>query len=96
MSHSSEQLPPTGRQRPHSFDIGLQERQGHQGTSKRRGVYKSGAGTFMFASTSMSAALDNLQFYPKVNSTHCFAAPVKVTIQCFAGFVYCIASLPCV
>ena len=72
MHHSNnEQLPPKGRQRPHSFDVGLQERQGHQGTdknAKRRGVYKSGTGTFMFASTSMSAALDNLQFYPKVST----------------------------
>lgn len=79
MSRINDQLPPRGRQRPHSFDIGLQERQGHQSTSKRRGVYKSGTGTFMFQSTSMSAALDNLQFYPKVKHVDGFAAPLKVS-----------------
>ena len=68
MSRSTDQLPPRGKQRPHSFDIGLQERQGHQSTAKSRGVYKCGDGTFMFASTSMATALDNLQFYPKVSS----------------------------
>ncbi len=65
-----EQLPPKARLRPHSFDIGVHEHQGQQDKAKQakaRGVYKSGSGTFMFASTSMSAALDNLQFYPKVN-----------------------------
>lgn len=66
MSRGTDQLPPRGKQRPHSFDIGLQERQGHQSTAKSRGVYKFGDGTFMFASTSMAAALDNLQYYPKV------------------------------
>ena len=96
MSCSNEQLPPRGKQRPHSFDIGLQERQGHQGTSKRRGVYKSGTGTFMFASTSMSAALDNLQFYPKVKPSHCFAALVTVTIHSSASLVRCVASPTCV
>ncbi|DBB07175.1 TPA: hypothetical protein ACH3X1_011742 [Trebouxia sp. C0004] len=66
MSHH-QQLP----LRPHSLDIGVYEYQGQQETAKQakgRGVYKSGNGTFMFASTSMSAALDNLQFYPKATN----------------------------
>jgi hypothetical protein len=49
------------------------EHQGQREAAKQakgRGVYKSGSGTFMFASTSMSAALDNLQFYPKVRYFH--------------------------
>ncbi|KAL3145639.1 hypothetical protein ABBQ32_003181 [Trebouxia sp. C0010 RCD-2024] len=68
MSRSTDQLPSRGKQRPHSFDIGLQERQGHQSTTKSRGVYKFGDGTFMFASTSMATALDNLQYYPKATA----------------------------
>lgn len=70
---SHEQSLPVGRLRPHSFDIGVYEHQGHMETVKQakgRGIYKSGNGTFMFASTSMSAALDNLQFYPRVSALH--------------------------
>ena len=68
MSHN-QHLPPKGRTRPQSLDIGVYEHQGQREAAKQakgRGVYQSGSGTFMFASTSMSAALDNLQFYPKV------------------------------
>ncbi len=74
MSHH-QQLPPKGRTRPHSLDIGVYEHQGQREAAKQakgRGVYKSGSGTFMFASTSMSAALDNLQFYPKVRCIMCY------------------------
>ncbi|KAA6430088.1 MAG: hypothetical protein FRX49_00519 [Trebouxia sp. A1-2] len=70
MTHN-QQLPPKGRTRPHSLDIGVYEHQGQREAAKQakgRGVYKSGSGTFMFASTSMSAALDNLQFYPKATN----------------------------
>ena len=68
-SHEHEKVPPNGSPRPHSFDLGVHEHQAQQEVRKHasgRGVYKSGSGTYMFASTSMSAALDNLQFYPKV------------------------------
>ena len=44
----------------------------------------------------MSAALDNLQYYPKVYYVHCFAALLKVTIQCSASLVFRFASLACV
>ena len=82
MSH--QQQPPKGRTRPHSLDIGVYEHQGQREAAKQAkgtGVYKSGSGTFMFASTSMSAALDNLQFYPKVRCLH--VSPIA-----------CLAALP--
>ncbi len=82
MSHH-QQLPPKGRTRPHSLDIGVYEHQDQREAAKQpkgRGVYKAGSGTFMFASTSMSAALDNLQFYPKVRCFH------VLTIACLAAW----------
>ena len=78
--NQSDKLPPTGRPRPHSFDIGVHQHQGKDNEEFKPangiGVYKSGSGTFMFSSTSMSAALDNLQYYPKA-STCLFASQIQ-------------------
>lgn len=83
--YSDERPPPKGTMRPHSFDIGVHEHQSQQdrtkGRGRGRGVYKSGSGTFMFASTSMSAALDNLQFYPKVITPHAVSAAEELTLH---------------
>ena len=86
---------PKGTMRPHSFDIGVHEHQSQQdrtkGRGRGRGVYKSGSGTFMFASTSMSAALDNLQFYPKVITPHVVSAAEELTLH--AGGEACLPVL---
>ena len=86
---NSEKLPP--KPRPHSFDIGVHQHQGKDTKEftppKGIGVYKSGSGTFMFSSTSMSAALDNLQYYPKVSQKCCTCQvqPQETHVPMFAA-----------
>lgn len=96
MSRYNDERPsPKGIMRPHSFDIGVHEHQSQQdrtkGRGRGRGVYKSGSGTFMFASTSMSAALDNLQFYPKVITPRAASAAEELTLH--AGGEACLSVL---
>ena len=96
MSRYNDEHPPRkGTMRPHSFDIGVHEHQSQQdrgrGRGRGRGVYKSGSGTFMFASTSMSAALDNWQFYPKVMTPHAVSVAEDLTFH--AGNEACLSVL---
>lgn len=50
------------RNRPVSVDLGA----GVAEQQKKPGIYKTSSGTFMYQSTSFSAALDNLSYYPLV------------------------------